>query len=302
MADPFVAEDSLSCSPPTISAVVVTFNSAGTIRPCLESLLSQTLKPKEIIVVDNASEDGTPDLVEKEFPDVKVIRNTQNRGFAQANIVGIGATASEFIALLNPDARADPKWLEEMHNTVSRDERIAMVGCKILHNDTGAIWSAGGKFSYIKPGMAFLIGSRERDDGQYNFTVEREFVDTCACLMRRSAIEKVGPFDKEYFLNVEDFDWGHRARKTGYLIIYEPKAVAWHKPGSSMGRGADYFFHNIKGHRYFIRKHFRGIKKLILTVNYKIYLKYLRRKFKNDAQILDAIGRAVKEAKSKSQN
>lgn len=301
MADPFVAENRSSSSPPSISAVVVTFNSTGTIRPCLESLLDQTVRPEKIVVVDNASTDGTADLVEKEFPDVKVIRNRENRGFAQANNIGIGATASEYIALLNPDARADSKWIESMLEPMSV-ENIGIVGCKILNENDGAIWSVGGEFSYFKPGMAFLIGSREKDEGQYGRPAERDFVDTCACLIRRSVIEKVGPFDRNLFLNCEDIDFCFRARRAGYIVAYQPTAVAWHKPGSSMGRGADYFYDNTKSQLYFINKNFHGIRKIILAANYRIYLRYLRRKFRNDAQILDAIRRAVKEAKSESQS
>ena len=274
----------------SISAVVVTFNSAGTIERCLISLLSQSIKPDEILVVDNASRDNTIELVATNFPEVKTIQNKENRGFATACNTGIANTDSDFVAMLNPDAWADEKWLENLSKDMSSDDRTAIVGSRILNPD-GTTWSAGGKFSYFKPGMAFLI----KKDGKKG---DRYFVDTCACLIRRSAVTEVGNFDEKFFLNVEDLEWCWRARKAGHRVAYNPEAVARHDAGHSMGRGETYYYWNIRGHLHFIGKHFRGTRKMILRANYKIYLAILKAKFRKRPPILDAIRRAAEDAKN----
>lgn len=280
---------------PQISVVVVAYNSANVISKCIESLWSQTLKPHEIIVVDNASTDGTMETLKR--MNITVIQNPQNLGFAKANNIGIKNSTGDFIATLNPDAWADERWLEMLYNRMEFGLGTGVVGSKILDSN-GKIWSAGGKLSIFRPGMAFLIGNNEPDDGYHDKVCGRDFVDTCACLIRKSMMDKIGMFDEKFWLNVDDLDFCFRAHSGGYKIFYEPTAVAHHDAGHSIGRGKEYYYDNIKGQTYFIRKHFRGVRGFIAKTSYGIYLMFLKFKFRKEREIWEAICRAVADAKN----
>ncbi len=218
-----------------ISAVVVNWNRREMLRQCLASLKSQQEVEMEIIVVDNGSTDGSCDFVEAEFPDARLIRNTENRGFCAANNQGIAAARGEFVALLNNDAEADRGWAAAMLRAAGPD--IGMVACKILiHGDTRRIDKVG---HLIYPdGQNRGRGTGALDEGQFDRVEEVLWPDGCAALYRKEMLDAIGGFDEDFFAYADDAELGLRARIAGWSCVYTPHAVARHHRGTTLGVGS----------------------------------------------------------------
>jgi GT2 family glycosyltransferase len=219
------------------SVIVVNWNRRDLLRACLNSLESQTWTAREIIVVDNGSADGSPQMVEREYPGIHLIRNPENRGFCAANNQGIRASSGEFIALLNNDAEADPGWLEALVGAIDTRPDFGMAASKIVvWEDPGRIDKAG---HLIYPdGQNRGRGSGERDRGQYNRQEETLWPDGCAALYRRRMLDSIGGFDEDFFAYADDAELGLRARIAGWRCLYSPAAVVRHRRGATLGLGS----------------------------------------------------------------
>jgi hypothetical protein len=219
------------------SVIVVNWNRRDLLRACLNSLESQTWTAREIIVVDNGSADGSPEMVEREYSGVRLIRNSENRGFCAANNQGIRASGGEFIALLNNDAEADPGWLEALLGAIDGRPDFGMAASKIVvWEDPGRIDKAG---HLIYPdGQNRGRGSGERDRGQYDRQEESLWPDGCAALYRKRMLDAIGGFDEDFFAYADDAELGLRARIAGWRCLYTPAAVVRHHRGATLGLGS----------------------------------------------------------------
>ena len=217
-----------------VSVIVVNWNRRDLLNACLKSLRNQIEKNFEITVVDNGSVDGSPEMVESHYPGVRIIRNRDNRGFCAANNQGIRASQSEFIALLNNDAEAEPGWLEALLGVFEGRPDCGMAASKILvYEDPGRIDKAG---HLIYPdGQNRGRGSGELDRGQYDRAGETLWPDGCAAMYRREMLARIGGFDEDLFAYADDAELGLRARIAGWNCIYTPKAVVRHHRGATLG-------------------------------------------------------------------
>ena len=224
---------------PEITVVVVNWNRRELLRSCLESLEKQQNADFEVIVVDNGSSDGSPEMVSEEFAApgplrVRLIRNPVNRGFCTANNQGFGDAKGRFVALLNNDAEADPGWLAALRSAFEDRAGIGMAASKILvHEDPRRIDKAG-HLIYLD-GQNRGRGSGELDTGQYDRTEETLWPDGCAAMYRREMLEEVGGFDEDFFAYGDDAELGLRARIAGWSCWYVPDAVVRHHRGSTLG-------------------------------------------------------------------
>lgn len=220
---------------PDVSVVVVNWNRRELLRECLESLALQTRHPREVILVDNGSTDGSADMAEAEFAalNLRVIRNRENRGFCAANNQGIGASSGALIALLNNDAVAEPQWLAELARSFA-DPGIGMAASKILvYEDPSRIDKAG---HLIYPdGQNRGRGSGQLDRGQFDQIEEVLWPDGCAAMYRRAMLDEIGGFDEDFFAYADDAELGLRARIAGWRCLYVPGAVVRHHRGSTLG-------------------------------------------------------------------
>jgi hypothetical protein len=207
------------------------------LRACLDSLASQTVVGFEVIVVDNGSADGSPEMVEQDFPRVRLIRNNENRGFCAANNQGIKVSKAQFVALLNNDAEAAPGWLEALLHALEARPEYGMAASKILvWEDSGRIDKAG---HLIYPdGQNRGRGSGEPDRGQYDRIEETLWPDGCAALYRKEMLEQIGGFDEDFFAYADDAELGLRARIAGWRCVYTPAAVVRHHRGATLGLGS----------------------------------------------------------------
>lgn len=222
---------------PLVSVIVLNWNGIKVLEECLRSLEKQIYTPVEIIVVDNGSTDQSVEILEERFQDrIKLIKNPTNLGFAGGNNVGLRLTRGKYIALLNNDATADPRWLEEMVKVAEADREVGMCASKIYsYDEPGVLDSAGGLLIY-RDGLSRGRGRLERDEGQYDALSEVLLPSGCACLYRSAMLDEIGLFDEDFFAYSDDTDLGLRGRSAGWRCMYVPKAVAFHRYSLSAGR------------------------------------------------------------------
>jgi GT2 family glycosyltransferase len=233
---------------PKVSVVVVNWNGEQFLEQCLTALMSQALTPHEIIVVDNASTDNSLDIARR-FPSVRLVALDSNTGFAVANniAIAIAAPESEWIALMNPDAFAEPRWLEALMSAVVANPRFDVFGSKLINANCPSLLDGAGDV-YHMSGLVWRMGHGAAlptcTEGAH------EVFSPCAgaALYRRSALRETGGFDEDYFCYVEDVDLGFRLRLAGYRCLYVPESIAHHIGSGTTGGGhSDFAMYH--GHR-----------------------------------------------------
>jgi len=231
---------SVAAPPSSTCAVVVSWNSAGQLRGCLASLHAAEPRPG-IVVVDNASSDGTCDLVRNEFPDVVLLANASNPGFAAATNQGVRAAlarGAERILLLNPDAEIAPPALSELERTLGSDPGLGLVAPAIVTGDgSPQAFAFGGDPSLrylLRRGAGRLLRRPPLHDWGSPTEVGPDWV-TGACILARAEVFRRGVwFDEGYFLYFEDNDWCLRARQAGWGLRRVPTVAARHLGGCSL--------------------------------------------------------------------
>ena len=224
-----------------LSVVVVNWNRRELLRSCLQSLASQTHPSFEVIVIDNGSDDQSSELVKTLEPDYPVrlslVCNRINRGFCAANNQGFAASDSEFVALLNNDAEADPGWLTALESVIRSDERVGMAASKILVWEDPARIDKAGHLMY-PDGQNRGRGTGQVDQGQFDRVEETLWPDGCAAMYRRAMLDEIGGFDEEFFAYADDAELGLRGRIAGWTCLFAPQAVVRHHRGATLGLGS----------------------------------------------------------------
>ncbi len=220
--------------------IVLNWNGERVIGPCLSSLLGVRDLDLRIIVVDNASDDSSAEIVRRDFPQVELIVNERNLLFAAGNNVGIERAlemGGEYILLLNNDTVVDPDFALPMIEAMRRDARVGVVGPQIRYfDDPERIWYGGGAF------YPLLWIPRHRDIRRLRTEVSRAaeetaYVTGCALMFRRGVALEIGLLDPSYGMYNEDVDFCQRAKEDGWRCFYEPSATVWHKVSASSGGG-----------------------------------------------------------------
>lgn len=217
-----------------LSIIIPNWNGLKFLEPCLDSLALQTHTTLEVIVVDNASTDGSQAFMRDHYPSVTLLELPENRGFTGACNAGMRAAKGDFIALLNNDTEVDEGWAAAVADAFARHPEVGMVASKmLLYNQRDHIHTAGDFFTVN--GKAGNRGVWQRDDGQY----DREEYVFSACggssVYRRDMLDKIGLLDDAYFFLLEDVDLGWRAQLSGYRCLYTPQAVVYHHLSATGG-------------------------------------------------------------------
>lgn len=232
---------------PQVAVLIVNFNSGGDLVVCLQALARQTRRPCQVLIVDNASTDGSCDAALAHYPDVTVVRLTRNIGFAAANNLAAALAADcQWLALLNPDAFPEPTWLAELTRAALLHPECAAFGSRLLLASNPDRLDGTGDVYHVS-GMAW-----RRDEGRQSSVAEsasREIFSPCAAaaLYQREAFIEVGGFDPTYFCYHEDVDLGFRLRLAGHQARYVPAAVCRHGSSATSGRRSDFSAYH--GHR-----------------------------------------------------
>jgi GT2 family glycosyltransferase len=227
-------------APETFSVVIPNWNGGQFLPACLDSLRAQTAPPLEVLVVDSASRDGSVELVRQLYPEVHLVALPTNRGFTGAVNAGIAQAQATWVALLNQDAAADARWLEQMARAASAHSQAGALACKIMLSDRRDHFHSAGD-GYRADGIGVNYGVWQQDQGQYD--TEREVFGPCggACALRRSALMQVGCFDEDLFMYYDDVDLAWRLQLAGWRSVYAPGALVYHQLNSGAGTTASYY-------------------------------------------------------------
>lgn len=216
-----------------VTIIIPNYNGIKYIRDCLDALRNQTMKEFDTIIVDNASTDGSMDVVMEEYPEVKTKILDQNYGFCHAVNVGIGMTKTKYLILLNNDTKAEPDFVKALYETISRYNDTFAVASKMLQMyDNDKIDAAGDLYCAL--GWAFSLG---KDHNKSKYESESEVFSACAgaAIYRKDVFDQIGYFDEMHFSYLEDVDVCYRARIMGYKNRYTNKAVVYHAGSGTTG-------------------------------------------------------------------
>jgi GT2 family glycosyltransferase len=225
----------------TLAVIVLSWNGAQLTRETLDSLARCRVPENwraHVIVVDNASTDGSPQVVAAEYPWAELLALRENRRFAGGNNAGLEralAMKADAVMLLNNDVQADPALYEKLLAALESDPRAGAAAPLIYHAaPTDRIWYAGGRCELATAHTSHR-GIRERDRGQYRSVEQTGYLTGCCLLASAEAWRTVGMLDERYFIYGEDADWSLRARAAGYRLLFVPTARLWHQVSASSG-------------------------------------------------------------------
>lgn len=233
--------------PPVLEAIVVSHGAEGLLRRCLRSLMAHPATGSTTVtVIDSGSPDSTPDMVEREFPDVRLIRQA-NIGFSAANNLALRESTADAVLLLNPDTEIYAGTLDAALARLYSEERIGMVGVKLVTESGQLDHACKRSFPTPLSALAHFTGIG-RDEGassalsQYRAAHldddepgEVDAVNGAFMLCQAEAVREVGLLDEGYWLYMEDLDWCHRFWDAGWKVFYEPAGTALHVKGGSSG-------------------------------------------------------------------
>ena len=218
-----------------VAVVIPNWNGADSLEACLDSVLDQSLNSK-VIVVDNGSVDDSLDIL-KEYPQMDLIRHSENKGFAGGVNAGIQLaidSGCKYVALLNNDAVADKGWLDVLVSTLEESPKTGIVTSKILSADGKSLDSTGDY--YTTWGLPYPRGRGETDINKYDDQTNIFAASGGASLYRVSMLDEIGLFDEDFFAYYEDVDISFRAQLASWKVLFAPKAVVYHQIGATSGK------------------------------------------------------------------
>ncbi|HIC91275.1 MAG TPA: glycosyltransferase family 2 protein [Syntrophaceae bacterium] len=224
---------------PKVSIIILNWNGLEDTLECLESVFKLDYPNFEVIVVDNGSTDDSVRQIRQEFPDVVIIENGKNLGFAEGNNVGIRyaiKNGAEYVLLLNNDTVVDPQLLNAFVEASQLYPEAGIFGAKIYYySEPNRIWDAGAKWNQ-NIGKFYIIGENQLDnENKFEQMIEVDYACGCSLFFRTALVSKIGLLDQRFFLTWEETDWCYSARRAGFKCLYVPKAKVWHKVSASFG-------------------------------------------------------------------
>ena len=229
---------------PEISVVIVSWNARKFLAECLGSLSRGVTRTCEVIVVDNASTDGSPEMVAAEFPWVNLIQSVENIGFSKGNNLGICRSRGKYLALVNSDVNVLPGCLDQLATFLDDNPRVGMVGPRIMFGDRRqqsscrnfpSLWNNACEVFYLNKVFprAELFAGEHMYYFSYDRTREVEVLVGCFILARRDAVNQIGLLDENFWMYGEDLDWCRRCWQSGWRVVFYPGAEAIHYCGGS---------------------------------------------------------------------
>ncbi len=220
---------------PLVSVIIVNWNGLDILARCLDSLQQQNYQPLQIIVLDNASSDGSVALIENSFPQVALIKNQFNAGFALGNNLGAKIATGKYLFLLNSDAWVKVATIGQLVKTLEEQPQIGLLGAKLLNPD-GSFQEAGMRIDIFGFPFAPSFDYVSKNSPQGLFT-NFFYVGGAAVLLERALFEHLGGFDESYFMFCEDVDLAWRARLLGEQAAVCLEAEVYHQGGASLAGG-----------------------------------------------------------------
>jgi N-acetylglucosaminyl-diphospho-decaprenol L-rhamnosyltransferase len=258
-----------------VSIVIVNWNVRDLLRRCLHSITQFPVSSIEVIVVDNASTDGSIDMVRAEFPDVHLAVNARNQGFPAGVNQGISLAQGRYVLILNPDTEVVGEALTTMVAYADEHPDVGVVGPQLLNPD-GSVQSSRRRFpalataffesTWLQPyAPRRLLESYYVGDQPHGTVQDVDWLTGAALMARQTAIERVGPMDERFFMYSEELDWCRRFREAGWRVVYLPTAQILHHEGKSSEQvlPARHIYFQTSRVRYFRKYHSRAAAELL---------------------------------------
>lgn len=216
-----------------IAIIIVTRNHLRDLAECLPSLAAQTRQDFTVVISDNDSNDGTTDWIFREHPNVHLVENRANLGFAEGSNVGLRwalAKGARYFVLLNPDTVVEPHWLEELVRSAEADPTIGVCQSKIYRYPASmppVVNTVGNTLHYTGVGACGHLD--EVDRGQFAEDVEIPYASGAAMLVKADVVRDIGLLDADLFMYHDDLDWSLRARLRGHRIVLSARSVVYHR-------------------------------------------------------------------------
>lgn len=221
-----------------VSVIIVNYNGKEYLQRCLLSVLANNFKDYEIIVVDNGSSDGSISLIKDKlktkFHDLIVLELKQNFGPAFARNEGVKIAKGEYLAFLDNDTQVKNDWITEAIKIFQRDKKIGCIQCKLLLLAEKNKYDYAGEYLNQYGFLVQRVNYREMDNGQYDQEVEILAAKSAGMFIRKNVFNKIGGFDKDYFIYMEETDLGWRSWLAGYKTVFCPRSIVYHEFGTSI--------------------------------------------------------------------
>lgn len=252
---------------PEVYIIVLNWNGMEDTKECIESLKKIIYPNYEILLVDNGSTDGSVECLKKLYPEIEIIENQNNLGFAEGNNVGIKRALekkADYVLLLNNDTIVDKDFLTHIIIVAESSDEIGIVGPKVyFYNDRNKIQSAGGSVNFYT-GRTPLIGCNMQDVGQFDKIREVDYVSGCALLSKADVIEKLGFLCSDYFAYYEEVELCTRAKNNNFKVVCVPNSKIWHKEAIT-SKKSNYYTYLYTRNRFIFMKRNGTILQIITS-------------------------------------
>ncbi len=222
---------------PKVTVIIPHWNGMEVLDPCLRSLAASDYSNLDIVVVDNASEDDSVASIHRDFPQVTVIENSENLGFAGGCNVGLRHKQSHLYLILNNDTTHEPDWIQHLVDRMESDPKIAGVQPKIMSAQNPKVFDYAGGVGGLMDVLAFpyalgrIFTTMEEDDGFYDSPRDIFWASGTALLLRGNALDEVGLFDEDFFAHMEEIDLCWRLHNADWRIVNAPASKIYHHSG-----------------------------------------------------------------------
>lgn len=215
---------------PKVFIIILAYNGGKLLENCLKSLKKVDYSNFHIVVVDNNSTDNSVEKIEKKFPQVAIVKNKKNIGFAAGNNIGIKYTlekGADYVLLLNQDTEVEPNFLTELIKEGEKNSQAGLLSPLIFWKRSDQVWFSSGRINWLN------MKTYHKTSLIQDRNLETSFLTGCSLLIKRSVLEKVGLLDEDFFLYWEDVDYSLRARKAGFRMKVIPESIVHHFESSN---------------------------------------------------------------------
>jgi GT2 family glycosyltransferase len=279
---------------PPVGVVIVNHNLKDSLRETLESFKKANYPDVTIVVSDNASKDGSQEMVRTLFPDVHLLAHETEQGYARAASLGMAflSDRTKYIFSTTNDVIVDPGMLNVLVDYAEKDPLAGVQGAKIYFFDRpNILWSAGGRVHPLH-GHSYHFGWERKDGPRYSHIRECDYVTGCGYLLRSEVLRKIGYFKEDLIFYSEDADLCYRFHEAGHKVLFIPDAKMWHKTSTTLAKNRPVQLHySTRNGLYLIQRHRIGFYPLSLWVHlwivspFKMLLFALMGRWKNSVGI-----------------
>lgn len=258
-----------SAAAPAVAIIILTWENYGETADCLDSLRSISYGNYRVIVVDNGSEDGSIERLQREYGWCEFVVNDENLGFARGNNVGISYaldTGTDYVLLLNDDTIVEPDFLEPLVETMEGYDRVAAVGGVNLLPDSGEIHNAGYVFHPWLAAKAALHREPVSDD-----PYPVDFVQSCLILLNPAFLREIGLLNEKYFIGMDDVDLAWKARERGWKVLVTPDSRIYHRVGETASTSPFGVYHKTRNKLQFAEENLSPARRIPLYLSLLAY-------------------------------